>query len=210
LQTFCSEDLGAFYLDILKDRLYTCAKESSYRRSAQNALWHITQGLVRLMAPILSFTAEEAWRVVHSGDETVFAQTFYAHPDPQLDESVRNAWRDVRNLREMVSKRLEEKREAKQIGSSLAAELDIEASGDLYGSLARLGDELRFVFITSRATLRRLEGAPVTVTVTPSKHLKCARCWHWRADVGADPKHPEICSRCVSNLFGAGEPRRFA
>jgi isoleucyl-tRNA synthetase len=210
LQTFCSEDLGAFYLDILKDRLYTCAKESTYRRSAQNALWHITQGLLRLMAPILSFTAEEAWQIVHPGDETVFAHTYYDYPDARLDESVRNAWRDMRNLREMVSKRLEEKREAKQIGSSLAAELDIEASGPLYDSLARLGDELRFVFITSRATLRIVEGAPVSVTVTPSKHPKCARCWHWRADVGADPKHPGICGRCVSNLFGPGEPRRFA
>jgi isoleucyl-tRNA synthetase len=210
LQTFCSEDLGGFYLDILKDRLYTCAKESRYRRSAQNALWHITQGLLRLMAPILSFTAEEAWQVVHPGEATVFSQTYYEHPEAGLDETVRNSWGDVRNLREMVSKRLEERREAKQIGSSLAAEIDIEASGPLYDSLARLGDELRFVFITSRATLHRAEGTPVRVTVTPSKNPKCARCWHWRADVGADPKHPGICGRCVSNLFGPGEPRRFA
>ncbi len=147
---------------------------------------------------------------MNPNDATVFSQTYYDYPGAHLDESVLNAWRDVRNLRETVSKRLEERREAKQIGSSLAAEIDIEASGPLYDSLARLDDELRFVFITSRATLHRSEGAPVSVTVTPSKHPKCTRCWHWRADVGVDKTHPEICGRCVSNLFGPGEPRRFA
>jgi isoleucyl-tRNA synthetase len=210
LQTFCSEDLGAFYLDILKDRLYTCAKDSPARRSAQNALWHIAQGLLRLMAPILSFTAEEAWRILHPEDPTVFVHTYYEYPDVKLDEATRKAWEDVRSAREIVSKGLEKKREEKQIGSSLAAELDIEASGALYDSLARLGDELRFVFITSRATLRRVDGAPLNVTVRPSANPKCERCWHWRADVGADPNHPGICGRCVKNLFGAGEPRRFA
>jgi isoleucyl-tRNA synthetase len=210
LQTFCSEDLGAFYLDILKDRLYTCGTDSPARRSAQNALYHITQSLLRLMAPVLSFTAEEAWRILHPRDATVFAHTYYRVPDVGLDEATRNAWDDVRQLREFVSKRLEEKREQKQIGSSLAAELDIEASGKVYDSLARMGDELRFVFITSRATVHRVDGSPVTVTVTPSTHLKCERCWHWRADVNADPKHPMLCGRCVLNLYGAGERRLFA
>jgi isoleucyl-tRNA synthetase len=210
LQTFCSEDLGAFYLDVLKDRLYTCAADSPARRSAQNALYHITQSLLRLMAPVLSFTAEEAWRILRPDDATVFIHTYYEFPEVALSEEARNRWGDVRQLREMVSKRLEEKRESKQIGSSLVAELDIEASGGLYDSLARFGDELRFVFITSRATVRRVDSSPVNVTVVPSAHSKCERCWHYRADVDSDPKHPGICGRCVSNLFGPGEPRRFA
>jgi isoleucyl-tRNA synthetase len=210
LQTFCSEDLGGFYLDILKDRLYTSGTDSRARRSAQNALWHILQGLLRLMAPVLSFTAEEAWRILQPGNETIFVHTHYKYPDVGLDEGVLSAWSDVRNLREIVSKRLEDQREQKKIGSSLAAEIDIYASGSTYESLARLGDELKFVFITSRATLHRAEGAPATVTVTPSTHAKCARCWHYRDDVGAQAEHPGICGRCVANLFGAGEPRAHA
>ena len=211
LQTFCSEDLGAFYLDILKDRLYTCGKNSRARRSAQSALYHITQSLIRTMAPILSFTAEEAWHTFIGHDQkSIFEETLYELPAVAVDETFRSHWGDVRQLRDIVTKNLEEKRELKQIGSSLAAELDIEASGAMYESLARLGDELRFVMITSRATVRRVEGVGVRALVIPSGHPKCERCWHWRADVGADPKHPGICGRCVSNLFGPGEPRRFA
>ena len=211
LQTFCSEDLGAFYLDILKDRLYTCGKNSRARRSAQSALYHITQSLIRTMAPILSFTAEEAWHTFIGDDQrSIFEETLYELPAVAADETFRNRWSDLRQLRDIVTKNLEEKRELKQIGSSLAAELDIEASGAMYESLARLGDELRFVLITSRATVRRVEGAGVSAVVKPSEHPKCERCWHWRADVGGDPKHPGICGRCVANLFGAGEPRRFA
>jgi isoleucyl-tRNA synthetase len=211
LQTFCSEDLGAFYLDILKDRLYTCGKNSRVRRSAQNALYHISQSLIRIMAPILSFTAEEAWRTFIGDDQrSIFEETLYELPAVTVDETFRNRWSDIRQLRDIVTKNLEAKRELKQIGSSLAAELDIEASGAMYESLARLGDELRFVLITSRATVRRVEGVGIRAVVRPSEHPKCERCWHWRADVGADPKHPGICGRCVSNLLGAGEPRRFA
>jgi isoleucyl-tRNA synthetase len=211
LQTFCSEDLGAFYLDILKDRLYTCGKNSRARRSAQSALYHITQSLIRIMAPILSFTADEAWHTFIGYDQrSIFEQTLYELPAVAVDETFRNHWRDLRQLRDIVTKNLEEKRALKQIGSSLAAELDIEASGAMYESLARLGDELRFVLITSRATVHSVEGVGVKAVVKPSKHPKCERCWHWRADVGANPEYPGICGRCVSNLFGPGEPRRFA
>jgi isoleucyl-tRNA synthetase len=163
------------------------------------------------MAPILSFTAEEAWHTFIGDDQrSIFEETLYELPAVAVDEAFRSRWSDVRQLRDIVTKNLEEKRELKQIGSSLAAELDIEASGAMYESLARLGDELRFVLITSRATVRRVEGTGVRAVVKPSEHPKCERCWHWRADVGADPEHPGICGRCVSNLFGAGEPRRFA
>ncbi len=207
LQSFCSEDLGGFYLDILKDRLYTCGADSRARRSAQTALWHIAQTLVRLMAPILSFTAEEAWATLQGdAQKSVFEELWHALPDPALDPKVLDAWSDVRQFREVAMKRIEERREAKEIGSSLAAELDISAAGPTYDSLARLGDDLRFVLITSRATVRSEPGSPVMIKVTASGNPKCERCWHYRADV--DPAG--LCGRCEGNLRGAGEPRRYA
>jgi isoleucyl-tRNA synthetase len=206
VQTFCSEELGAFYLDILKDRLYTCSANSKPRRSAQTALWHITNALLRLMAPILSFTAEEAWQVfAKKTDDSVMFHTAHAIPDAKLSADTIKAWDEVRQFRETVTKGIEEKRIAKQLGSSLQAEVDVLASGPLYEALARLGEDLRFVLITSRAAVRRAEG-PVVVQVTPSAHPKCDRCWHYRADVNADA----LCGRCKSNMKGAGEPRRFA
>jgi isoleucyl-tRNA synthetase len=210
LLAFCSEDLGSFYLDILKDRLYTCRADSKARRSAQTTLWHITNSLLRLMAPLLSFTAEEAWRVFarkgdERGDDSVFFHTWQALPDPRLDADTLKAWADVRQFRELVSKGIEEKRIAKQLGSSLQAEVDILASGPLQDALARLAEDLRFVLITSRASVKRADG-PVVVQVTPSTHPKCDRCWHYRADVNGDG----LCGRCVSNLQGSGEPRTYA
>ena len=211
LQTFCSEDLGAYYLDILKDRLYTCGADSRARRSAQTALWHITHTLLRLMAPVLSFTAEEAWGIFAGNkDRSIFEETWHVIPEHGLASSTIDSWGDVRQFREIVLRKLEEKREEKQIGSSLAAEVDIQASGPLFDALARLGDDLRFVLITSRATVRRVEDAPIEVEVTPSTHAKCERCWHYRADVGAEAAHPGLCGRCVANLFGPGEPRTYA
>jgi isoleucyl-tRNA synthetase len=209
--SFCSEDLGGFYLDILKDRLYTAGENSHARRSAQSALHHITHALMRLMAPILSFTANEIWQTLGlSEDKSVFEDVWYELPASGLDEATINIWSDIRNVRDMTNKKIEEKREQGLVGSSLQAELDIYDSGKSYESLSRLKDDLRFVLITSRATLHHREGGGLGVEVTPSPHPKCDRCWHYRADVGTDPAHPTICGRCVSNLFGAGEPRKYA
>ena len=207
LQAFCSEDLGAFYLDILKDRLYTSAAGSRARRSAQTALWHVTSSLLRLMAPILSFTADEAWKVfTGDADKSVFEEVFHPLPDPGMGEEVVKNWEDVRQFREIVTKRIEEKREEKQIGSSLAAELEIEAHGHAFESLARLGEDLKFVLIASRATVSQANGSPAVVRVIPSKNPKCERCWHYRADVSGEG----LCGRCEANLHGKGEARRYA
>ena len=207
LQGFCSEELGGFYLDILKDRLYTCGADSRARRSAQTALWHIAQSLVRLMAPILSFTAEEAWQVTTGGKGgSVFEEVWHAVPASELDPAVLDAWGKVRQLRESAAKKIEEKREAKEIGSSLAAELEIQAHGPLYEALSRLGDELRFVLITSSASVQEEKSSGVNIKVKASRHPKCERCWHYRADVNAEG----LCGRCEGNLRGAGELRRHA
>ena len=211
LQSFCSEDLGGFYLDILKDRLYTAARDSHARRSAQNALWHITQGLLRLMAPVLSFTAEEAWEIFQPGRATIFTETFYRQPAAPNAAALLSKWSALRSVRSDVLKVLEDARASKAIGSSLQAETDVRAHGEKFALLQTLGDDLRFVLITSAARLTAAaSAAEECVLATPSKHPKCERCWHYRADVGADAAHPDICGRCVSNLFGAGEPRRFA
>jgi len=207
LQTYCSEDLGSFYVDVLKDRLYTTAAASAARRSAQNALYHIVHALLRWMAPVLSFTAAEAWQVFQPGADTVFAQTSYRFPEVPNGEALLAKWTALREFRSEVQKVLEKHREAGEIGSPLQAEVDIAAMGDRLKLLQSPGDELRFVLITSRADVA---AGPDAIRAAPSKHPKCARCWHWRADVGSDPKHPGLCGRCVSNLFGAGEPRRFA
>jgi len=214
LQTFCSEDLGGFYLDILKDRLYTAGENSKARRSAQNALYHITHSLVRLMAPVLSFTGEEVWTTLAGNDEvSVFEQQWYALPDlPDSDgaQLVQN-WATICAWRAKANKQIEEVRAAGHIGQSLAAEMDIYAAGNDFDLLSRLGDDLRFVFITSRATVHRAASeAEQRIVVTPSTHTKCERCWHYRADVSSDSSHPILCSRCVSNLFGEGEARRYA
>jgi isoleucyl-tRNA synthetase len=207
LQGFCAEELGAFYLDILKDRLYTCATASHARRSAQTALWHITQSLLRLMAPILSFTAEEAWQVLtRQSASSIFEELWHRLPRHGLDQKVLAAWETVRRVRESVAKALEEKRVAKVIGSSLAAELDIRAGGDTYEALARLGEDLRFVMLTSRASVHRADGAAASVEVRPSPHAKCPRCWHYRPDIGAGG----VCGRCETNIHGPGETRRYA
>jgi len=211
LQGFCSEDLGGFYLDILKDRLYTAGGNSPARRSAQNALYHIVQSLVRLIAPILSFTAEEVWATLQgNAGESVFEQLWYTLPDSGLGGSEVAIWWDIRTMRDSVNKKLEEQRAAGAIGSALAAEVDVYASGAAYESLNRLGDDLKFVFITSRATLHLRAESNTEIEVVSSKHAKCERCWHYREDVGSDAGHPTLCGRCVSNLFGSGEVRKYA
>ncbi|MDP4027876.1 MAG: class I tRNA ligase family protein, partial [Gallionella sp.] len=207
---FCSEDLGGFYLDILKDRLYTAGENSEARRSAQNALYHITQSLARLIAPILSFTGEEVWASLCGKDDvSVFEQLWYELPGAGLDGATVSAWWDIRAVREQVNKKLEEQRAAGAIGSALQAEVDVYAPQATFELLSRLGDDLRLVFITSRADVHLRQGE-LEIKVTPSAHSKCARCWHYRADVGSDPAHPTLCGRCVSNLFGSGEVREYA
>jgi isoleucyl-tRNA synthetase len=202
LQSFCSEDLGAFYLDILKDRLYTCGADSAARRSAQTALWHITQSLVRLMAPVLSFTAEEAWQVFAKTDDSVFFQTLHSVPVPADAAVLLAKWQKLRELRNPVRKSIEDLRAEGKIGASLQAEVELAADGADYDALASLGDELKYVLITSAARVSR-SSEPRT-TVKPSEHPKCERCWHYRADVNAEG----LCARCVSNLRGPGETRR--
>ncbi|KPJ79612.1 MAG: isoleucine--tRNA ligase [Gammaproteobacteria bacterium SG8_30] len=214
LQSFCSEDLGAFYLDILKDRLYTCAPRSAARRSAQTALWHVTSSLVRLMAPILSFTAEEAWQLFRGDSEaSVFYETLHALPAVPDGEALLARWTRLRELRAPVRKRIEALRAAGKVGSSLQAEVDYRVDDADHALLASLGEDLRFVLLTSAARVHSGGAAgdeDAAVEVTPSAHAKCERCWHYRADVGADAAHPALCGRCVSNLHGAGEVRRHA
>jgi len=212
LQLFCSDDLGSFYLDILKDRLYTSGAKSVARRSAQTVLWHITQTLVRLMAPILSFTAEEAWAVMAGNqDDSVMLHTFHSLPDTATDATVNARWAAIRTVRAEVMKEIEAIRTAGKVGSSLQAEVTVHASGEKFAALAALGDDLRFVFITSAA--KAVEVASETeekIVVTPSTYQKCSRCWHYRADVGRNPEHPELCGRCDDNLHGTGEVRSHA
>lgn len=208
--SFCSEDLGGFYLDILKDRLYTAGETSHARRAAQSALHHIIHSMMRLMAPILSFTADEIWQTLGlDADKTVFEELWYNLPAHGLNETDIQAWQTILEVRAVANKAIEEKRAAGLVGSSLQSELEIYADGAVHDALSRLGDDLRFVLITSRATVHNRVGA-LEVQVTPSAHAKCDRCWHYRADVGADSEHAHICGRCVSNLFGNGEARSHA
>ncbi|HAT29574.1 MAG TPA: isoleucine--tRNA ligase, partial [Janthinobacterium sp.] len=217
LQTYCSEDLGGFYLDILKDRLYTSALTSPARRSAQTALWHITQSLLRVMAPALSFTAEEAWAIFagpeaySASDETIFTQTYWELPAVEDGAALLEKYAALRAVRTDVTKQLEDVRGSGAIGSSLQAELTIKASGAKYRLLASLDDDLKFVFITSQASAVEVASeAEEAVGVTASAAPKCERCWHYRADVGTHLDHPTLCGRCHGNLFGAAEKRRFA
>ena len=205
LQIFCSEDLGAFYLDVLKDRLYTTQAGSHARRSAQTALWHITQAMLRWMAPFLSFTAEEAWHVLGMG-QTIFSDSYVHLPEP--DMPLLGKWSRILKLREEVNKEIELVRSQGLVGSSLQAEVDLTLAKDDMQLLQSLGEDVRFVFITS--ALRLHAGDALGIKVSPSAHTKCERCWHYREDVGHDTAHATLCGRCTSNLFGAGESRLVA
>jgi len=217
LQSFCSEDLGGFYLDILKDRLYTSGTKSHARRSAQTAIWHITQSLLRLMAPTLSFTAEEAWASFSSktayqeSDETIFTQLFYSLPEITDGAALLQKYATLREIRTEVTKQLEEVRVAGGIGASLQAEVLLKVNAEKYQVLSSFENDLKFAFITSAANVEQVASAEEeAVVVTPSSYTKCERCWHYAADVASHPEHPGLCGRCVSNLFGSGEKRRFA
>jgi isoleucyl-tRNA synthetase len=205
LQIYCSEDLGAFYLDVLKDRLYTTAPKSLARRSAQTALYHITHGMLRWMAPFLSFTAEEAWATFGTS-ESIFMETFsdFGASDAELLAK----WGSIREIRDLVNKDIENLRTAGQVGASLQAEITLTAPPADHALLASLGTDIKFVFITSKVTLQT--GDTLAVQVTASQAIKCERCWHYADDVGSDAAHPTICGRCVSNLHGAGETRLVA
>ncbi len=207
LQLYCSEDLGGFYLDILKDRLYTSAANSHARRSAQTALWHITHAMLRWMAPFLSFTAEEAWKDFgKSASGTIFTETYWKLG--AADQALISKWSRIREIRDSVNKDIETLRADGKVGSSLQAQVQLTVPAQDFALLSTLGDDLKFVFITSAVTLT--SGSALSTSVTASEHAKCERCWHYRADVGIDAAHPSICGRCTSNLYGAGEAREFA
>ena len=213
LQVYCSEDLGAFYLDVLKDRLYTTAPKSLARRSAQTALHQITNAMLRWMAPFLSFTAEEAW-THFSGDKnqgSIFFETF--SPLPSANEALLAKWTRIRAIRDAANKAIEDLRTAGQVGASLQATLVITAGADDAALLRSLGTDLKFVTITSAVAV--VDGAELAVTVTPSTAAKCDRCWHYADDIGQHAEHPTLCGRCVNNLAeaagtGAGETRKVA
>ena len=213
LQVYCSEDLGAFYLDVLKDRLYTTAPKSLARRSAQTALHQITHAMLRWMAPILSFTAEEAWPIVAGSKNqgSIFFETFLDLPTP--NEALLAKWKRICDIRDVANKAIEELRAEGKVGPSLQATLTITANPEDAALLRSLGEDLRFVTITSAVSV--VDGEALAIEVTPSTAAKCERCWHYRDDVGSDAAHPTLCGRCVSNLSeaagtGAGETRTAA
>ena len=216
VQNFCSEDLGGFYLDILKDRLYTTGAKSVPRRAAQSALHHILQALTRLIAPVLSFTAEEIFALNASADDSVFLHRYSTLPVIANADALRVRYSRLRSIRGIATVAIEGAREQKLVGSSLQAEVDISVTAADMELLGSFGDDLRFLLITSRVTVSgsKPDASPTSrspfVTVSPSKHPKCERCWHYRADVGSEAAHPTICGRCVSNLFGEGEKRFYA
>jgi len=228
VHNFCVVDMGGFYLDIIKDRQYTTQADSVERRSAQTAMYHIVEAMVRWLAPILSFTAEEIWKYIpgRRGD-SVFLETWYDFPAMYAADSEANVdlafWEQVIAVREFVGKELENLRVAGGIGSGLDAEVELYCGRELHDQLQRLGAELRFVLITSEARVHGTtvlpdeavhctlpSGDEFCVTVAPSANAKCVRCWHHRADVGHDADHPELCGRCVDNVAGLGETRYFA
>ena len=208
--SFCSEDLGGFYLDILKDRLYTSNENSKARRAAQSAIFHITHSLMRLMAPVISFTADEIWQILMpQSDELVFMDTWYDIPAHELNARELLAWEHIIHVRAIANKKIEELREKGLVGSSLQAEIDIYASGDIHQSLSLLHEDLKFAMITSYAKLHERQG-DLHIDVRASEHKKCDRCWHYQEEVGSHHEHPTICNRCISNLFEKGEVRSHA
>ena len=218
LHHYCVVTLGSFYLDIIKDRIYTLQRRSLARRSAQTSMYHLAEALVRWLAPVLSFTADEIWQhLPGQRGESVFLEEWY-RDFPAV--TIEGHWPRVIKVREEVSRELERLRTAGAIGSSLDAEVEIYCNGPLRTALDYFGDELRFVFITSRADVygdtdrpgdaRQSELDGLWIKVTASTHEKCVRCWHRCGDIGVDPAHPELCGRCVLNVDGAGESRRFS
>jgi isoleucyl-tRNA synthetase len=225
LHQFCVVEMSSFYLDIIKDRQYTMQADSLPRRSAQTAMYHIVEALVRWLAPILSFTADEIWQHIPGKREaSVFFAEWYKDIEPLLSDDSREKWQDIINVRDEVNRILEKRRVNNEIGSSLDAEVILYCSGELGILLEELEDELRFVLITSNAKIVVTDSAPesaepcdlgnaklqLAVDAYASKHAKCVRCWHHREDVGSDAGHPGLCGRCIKNVNGQGEVRKFA
>ncbi|MAT51000.1 MAG: isoleucine--tRNA ligase [Porticoccaceae bacterium] len=224
LHNFCVNDMGGFYLDIIKDRIYTCGTDSLPRRSAQTAIYHVAEAFVRWIAPILSFTADEIWQCL-PGDRKapVFAAEWYSLPTLPADADISaNDWQTLMQVKEAVNKVIEEQRNEGRIKASLQAEVVLHASPSMAALLARLGDELRFLIITSGATVVEQNDDALTafgepslvkglrIEMSPSDSAKCVRCWHFRPDVGSNSEHPELCGRCVENIDGKGETRDYA
>ena len=220
---FCVIDLGGFYLDIIKDRQYTAKADGLARRSAQTAMFHVLEALTRWLAPIISYTADEIWQYLPGErSESVFLETWYRGLVKLDDDSALNRefWQKVMTVRAAVGKELEKSRAKGDIGSSLNAEIELYCNADFFDALNRLSDELRFIFITSNASVVVEQNAPeeaiqteiegVKLKVVVSEHEKCVRCWHQRPDVGKQAEHPELCSRCVENVAGDGEHRHYA
>jgi isoleucyl-tRNA synthetase len=221
LMQFCSIELGSFYLDIIKDRQYTAKADGQARRSCQTALYHIVEAMVRWMAPIMSFTAQELWEAIPGErSEFVFTETWY-EGIPVIENATGDSfWESILAVKTQVNSALEQARKDKVIGSSLEAEVKVYASPALKANLEQLGDELRFVLITSEASVDDIanrcaesqlsEDGTFAVLVQTAKGTKCTRCWHIKEDVGSDLKHPELCTRCIENVDGEGETRRYA
>ena len=231
LMNFSVNELGSFYLDIIKDRQYTCKADGLARRSAQTALYHIAEAMVRWIAPVISFTAEEIWDVLPVAvdaqgnalerEKSVLLAEWYELPQVDslsLDDAY---WRQIMAVKTAVNKILEEARSDKKVGSSLAADITLYADDSLKAQLEKLGEELRFVTITSKAELESLASADEATTqktdvaglrlsLAPSTAEKCERCWHHNVTVGTHPEHKTLCSRCVTNIAGDGEVRHFA
>ena len=223
IHNFCTVDMGGIYLDIIKDRQYTISTENKARRSAQTAMYHILEAFVRWLAPILSFTSDEIWQYLPSRkNPSVFLATWYKELTPIEGSSPQNLefWAIILKVREAITKQLEQVRVAGKIGSSLDAEVSLYVDENLYQTLTLLGDELRFVLITSYAHIYPLIEKPKQASATEipelwiiikaSSYSKCIRCWHHRADVGASLTHPELCNRCIENIDGDGEQRYYA
>ncbi len=216
---FCSVDMGSFYLDVIKDRQYTAKRGSLAQRSCQTALYHIAQALVRWIAPILSFTADEIWQAIPTQKETVFTAEWYDGLFDANDTISDDDWQTVRTVKDAVNKAIEGARSSMDMGSSLEAEVDLYVDNALHAVLSKLQNDLRFVLITSRANIHA-GVAPATASATElsglklvlnkSTHAKCARCWHRRPDIGQHAAHPELCGRCVENVDGHGEVRQIA
>ena len=222
LHQFCVVEMGSFYLDITKDRQYTSAEDSLARRSGQTAMYHLIEMMVRWLAPILSFTADEIWQFIpgERSEAVFFGEWYELEINKAEAEKRQTKWEAIVSIRDEVNKQLESLRENKVIGGSLDAEVELYCNDEVKKQLEFLGDELRFVLITSYARLHSInektdnaiqsdiEG--LAIQVSASKHDKCVRCWHHREDVGSNQEHPELCQRCIENVDGEGENRQYA